>query len=479
MCWTPSRRLVAAFAACLASCGPVGASGYESVACAEDLVLQGRQIECGEITLPEDRAAPSGRRVVLPVVIVRARNADSQAPPVFYLHGGPGGGVVADVAQALQAPEWAGLVGQQQDWIFFDQRGSGQARPFLGCGGLPLTDAGPASADAATSLQACLRKHAEGGVNLARYTSIEVVRDLQDLRKALGIATFDVYALSYGTRVAFDLLLHAPEGVRAVVLDSPWPPEASWTETGPVWVSRAWERVLELCEQDAACGARYPGLGLRLRTMVRSQLDVIDAKPGARDWLGRLSAWMTQSLYDRDDLEKLPINVWRVLEGDASILGEDAPPAAAGYAEAAHLAFLCNEELPFERAGAGADLARGDPLAEAVALTMTNYFSTCRAMAEPVADRRENAAVKSDASVLMLAAGIDPGCPPELAQAAIRGLSHGRLGVAPYSTHGVAGHSACARRAIAAFLSDPSASLDLDCLRNDPLPPEFEGTQDL
>lgn len=461
-------------ASLLAACGPTPRGPYQTTPCPAELQKSGRMVECGEITLPEDRAVPSGAKVVLPVVVVRAAEPASDLPPVFYFHGGPGGSVVSDVAFALEAPEWKDLIGVRQDWIFFDQRGSGRARPYLGCPGQPVTDAGPASPEAALALQACLQEHTGRGVDLSRYNSIEVARDLHDLRTALGVETFDLYALSYGTRVAFDLILHAPEGLRAAVLDSPWPLEASWTEPGPVWVSEALQRVLTLCREDTECRAKYPEVGVKFDAILRSWLEAAPADADARQRVGRVAVWMMESLYDPDAVEALPSNLWRLVNGDDAMLMNDELLAGSGYAEAAHLAFLCNEELPFENPEAGRKNASGDPVAEAVAFTMTNYFQTCKGVLEARPDAGENRPVASDVRVLMLAAGIDPGCPPELAETAIKGFPRGRIGLAPFSTHGVVSNSACARRAMSAFLSDPSGEVDLACLSDDPERPVFD-----
>ncbi len=466
--------LAAVAASLLAACGAPPKSPYQTTPCPAELQQPGRVVECGEMTLPENRSVPLGVKVVLPVVILRAAKPQTGLPPVIYLHGGPGGSVVGDVAFALEAPEWKDLVGVQQDWIFFDQRGSGRARPFLGCPDQPITDAGPVSAEAARALQTCLQQHRAKGVALAKYNSVEVVRDLQDLRGALGIKAFDLYAISYGTRVAFDLILHSPDGLRAAVLDSPWPLDASWTEPGPVWVSKALQRVLALCEEDSECRAKYPDVGDRFDAVLRSWLAAAPTDMDARDRVGRAAIWIMASLYDPVAVEAVPSNLWRLVNGDDGMLMNDELLAGSGYAEAAHLAFLCNEELPFEGPQAGRVNASGDPVAEAVSFTMTNYFQTCKGVLEASPDAAENRPVTSDAGILMLAAGIDPGCPSELAEMAVRGFPRGRLGLAPFSTHGVLSNSACARRIMSAFLSDPSVEIDLACLAEDPGRPAFD-----
>mgnify|MGYP006164474951 CR=1 FL=1 len=60
---------------------------------------------------------------------------------------------------------------------------------------------------------------------------------------ALGIDTYNLFGVSYGSRVAMGVMQHDPSGLRAVVLDSPWPPEANWTTPLPGLISRETRQV--------------------------------------------------------------------------------------------------------------------------------------------------------------------------------------------------------------------------------------------
>ena len=51
------------------------------------------------------------------------------------------------------------------------------------------------------------------------------MKDLTDLRHVLGIKQWNLHGVSYGTRLALSVMRDAPEGVRSVILDSPYPPE--------------------------------------------------------------------------------------------------------------------------------------------------------------------------------------------------------------------------------------------------------------
>ena len=233
---------------------------YRETPCVGDFGDQSARVTCGLLGVDETRGGFWGRRVAIPVAVVKASAPRAGAPPVFFLHGGPGGDVVESVAGWLRRQRADEMAAVDQDWVFFDQRGSGLATPLLDCGSVPMNDAGPLSAMAARSLIACGARQVAAGVDLSQYNERQVALDIQDLRKALGYSQIDLLGVSSGTSIAMAVLRHAPQGVRAVVLDSPWPPEASWAQGGPRMVADAVRVVMAKCAADAGCASRYPTL---------------------------------------------------------------------------------------------------------------------------------------------------------------------------------------------------------------------------
>jgi len=462
-------RLAAFFLfAMLAGCG-AETSRLIGRPCDHALEASGRQVECATLIVPENWSKPRGREVRLELVRVRASAPAEGLPAVIYLHGGPGGGVLDNVAEALTSPLGADLIARDQDWVFFDQRGTGRSRPLLDCGDIALNDAGPASDAVVAALVACGRRLSAEGVDFAQYQSRNVARDVQAIRTALGLAAFDLYGLSYGTRVAAAVLTHEPEGLRAIVYDSPWPPEAKWTEPGPGWVSREVRELLRACARDEAC-ARRGALERQLDDLTRRWLSGEVTQTHAR----ALALFLMDSVYDPQMVRALPRKVALLVDGDLSALSPYASSSDAGYADALHMAVMCNEELPFESADKVRANAAGDPIAEAVALTMSNYFAACAGFAPATPAPVEQQAVHSDVPALFLAAGIDAGCPAELSEVAVRGYSRGQLLIAPATTHQVSRNSRCARGVARAFLRDPTATLDMSCVAAEAAPIRFE-----
>lgn len=420
-------------------------------------------VECLTVRVPERGAAFSTgvRAVTLEVVRVRASRPIAGLPPVIYLHGGPGGGVLDDLGDVLKSGMAKELVAQDQDWVFFDQRGTGLARPSLDCGELALNDAGPLDANVVEQLIECGQRLSAQGIALDTYHSQQVALDVQAIRRALRFESFDVYGLSYGTRVAAALLTTASSGLRAVVLDSPWPPEATWTESGPIWVSHEARELLRACAADAVCGAAHPDLETRLDTLLRSWRDGNSAQ-GATN-ARQFALFLMDAIYEPAGVANLPRDIERMVRGDLALLsGRGAK--GAGYAEGLHMATLCNEELPFESAARVREYAVGDPIAEAVASTMVNYFPACAGFVVKPRDPRDAARVESSIPTLFLAAGIDAGCPAQFSEVAVRDYSRGQLVVMPFVTHRVAVNSLCARTIARQFLRQPTEPVERSCV---------------
>ncbi len=436
---------------------------YAPAPCTGDFDGVAQTVQCGVLSVDEARGGRGGRRVALPVAIVRAAHPRAGLPPVIYLHGGPGGSAIQSLPEMLKSPIGRELVGQDQDWIFFDQRGGRLATPELDCGSAPLNDAGPLTESAVRTLQACGARQTASGVDLSRYNSAEVARDVQDLRRALGLKSFDLFGISYGTRVGFAVLTHAPQGVRAVVLDSVWPPNIGWAVGGPQMVSNAVKAIFARCAADPTCHAAYPTPAAQLDTLSKrllvAPMMLVDGHTYTASDLG---GFLMDTAYDPEGARSLPHDADAFSRGDFTALNAQIADRSE-YTEAQHLAFLCKERFPFERRDQ-VTAAADDPVGQTTVASFQRYFDVCPAYAVGRAEAVENAPVSSPVPTLFLSAEFDPGCPPELARAAAQRFTHGQFVMVPNTTHGIFENSACGRRMIRAFYANPSAAPDASCL---------------
>lgn len=437
---------------------------FEPTACVGDYSAVSQKVDCGKLFVDEARGVPGSRRINIAVAIVRASAPKAGLPPVIYLHGGPGGDAVAGVPRMLQRAAAREYIGVDQDWIFIDQRGGGLSEPSLNCPGTALTDAGPPSSKDAAAIVACLQVFKAWGVDLSRYNAVEVAHDVQDLRKALKLKQIDLFGGSYGTRIEAAIQANAPEGVRAVVQDSPWPPEADWTVGGPEMVSGSIDIVMAKCAKVAECARRYPDLKAKLSAVAERWLagpQTVDGKTYTADDLG---GYLMDASYF--NAAYLPRDLWKIIQGDV------APVAAFVesrdyYSEGQFMTHLCKEELPFESREAVAAGAAGDPVARLIVGPMQRMYDVCKRIDVGPFLASENLPVKTTIPTLFLAAEIDPGCPPDLTRAAAKGYIGSQVVIVTNATHGVTSRNACARKMVRAFFADPTQPVDRSCLPAD------------
>ncbi len=434
---------------------------FEPTACVGDYSAVKQAVECGNLIVDEARGQADSRRIRIAMEIVRASAPKPGLPPVIYLHGGPGGAVVANVPGLLQRPAARDYVAIDQDWIFIDQRGGGLSDPSLDCPGTHLTDAGPPSDADADGIVACLQAFKAKGVDLSRYNAIEVARDVQDLRKALKLGQIDLFGGSYGTRIEAAIQAHAPEGVRAVVQDSPWPPEADWTVGGPEMVSGSIDIVMAKCAVVAECARRYPDLKAKLSAVAERWLAAPQTIGGKTYTADDLGGYLMDASYF--NAAYLPRDLWKIIQGDVGPV-EAFVGARDYYREGQFMTHLCKEELPFESREAVATGAGQDPVARLIVAPMQRLHDICKRIdvGSPVAT--EQLPVKTRIPTLFLAAEIDPGCPPNLTRSAAKGYAGSQVVIVTNATHGVTSRSPCARKMVRDFFRDPSKPVDRSCL---------------
>jgi pimeloyl-ACP methyl ester carboxylesterase len=85
-----------------------------------------------------------------------------------------------------------------------------------------LDAAGRAALDAAAAAR-CRARLVAAGVDPAAYTTAASAADLEDLRRVLRIPRWNLYGVSYSTRVMLPCCATTARPVRSAVLDSPLP----------------------------------------------------------------------------------------------------------------------------------------------------------------------------------------------------------------------------------------------------------------
>jgi len=264
------------------------------------------EVECGTLQVPENWSRPDARQISITYVILKSTNPTPKADPILYLEGGPGGSALAGIE--AYANEIFDEMRQDRDIVLFDQRGTLFSSPLVcsfftveelfddslfgsgsGSSTIELTpefDEAQLMEDARLSVGAdarrCVHELTASGVDLRQYNSVASGNDAVALMDALGYPTYNLFGISYGTRLALVMMRDHPDaGIRSVVLDSSFPPEIPGFER---FVTEAHEVVMQLfadCRVDPVCNEAYPNLKERFKTLLRdAEVTAIEGDDG-------------------------------------------------------------------------------------------------------------------------------------------------------------------------------------------------------
>lgn len=179
-------------------------------------------MQCGKVTVPLDYADPGGD--TLELALARYRATDDPRGSVVLNFGGPGGSGVLGLAHGRK--DFLGLT-DDYDVVSFDPRGVGLSAP-VSCG----TDATRQALEATggeevTDPRETLRQLREvagecaehSGPVLEHIGTVDVARDLDVMRAALGDKKLNYLGFSYGTRLGAVYAARFPRKVGRMALD--------------------------------------------------------------------------------------------------------------------------------------------------------------------------------------------------------------------------------------------------------------------
>jgi len=431
--------------------------------------------QCATVSVPENPAEPDGRRIGLFVARVPSLNAAPQLDPLVLIAGGPGQ-AASDLYLGIRGA--FEHVRRDRDIILLDQRGTGRSNTLrceLDDGGVETTD--PAALPAV--MAECL---ADLDGDPRFYTTSVATADLERVREALELDAWNIYGVSYGTRVALHYLRRFPQHVRAVVLDGVVPPDVA---LGPAIAANAQE-ALDLafarCADEPECSARFPDLSLRLETLTTrlsdSPLAVQLPDPYAGTPLDRsfsllhLKSVIRLMSYSPQTVALLPLLITEAYAGNYGPVTAQAymmiDEVEAGLSVPMHNSVVCTEDVPFftqQRPDfSGAFL--GSSIVDAL-------LAVCSVWPRGLMDEDLKTTFGSDRPVLLLSGEADPITPPEYGLRVLSSLANARHLIGPGQGHGQVGVG-CVPRLLRAFLDDPEpANLDARCLEQERPSPFF------
>ena len=426
---------------------------------------------CGTLAVPLDPAAPDGPKIEIFVARIASLSSEPRPDPLVLIAGGPGQSTVEMFLQVRSAFE---AVRRDRDLILVDQRGTGRSAEGFACAtpeDLSLDTA--EGSELERVIDACL---AQLEHDARFYTTSVAVQDLDRVRAALGVEQWNVYGVSYGTRVAQHYLRRFPQHTRAVILDGVVPPTLALGPDVAREAQRALEQIFARCAADTRCAAKFADLpGTFAELLARLDAAAADSA-AARPPLTALElrALVRFMSYNVATVALLPVLIteahagnYTPLAGQASTLLRDLPESLAFPMSSS---VTCTEDFPYVNADAGAGLEAtylGTAIVEGLALICGRW---------PVGsiDDDFRTLVAADTPVLLLSGEFDPITPPAYAERVRdgglrnavhvigRGQGHGLIAVG------------CVPRIARAFLeSPPPQALDASCLEAEPPTPFF------
>ncbi|MBF6599393.1 MAG: alpha/beta fold hydrolase [Dehalococcoidia bacterium] len=451
-------------------------------------------MQCGTLTVPEDRTKSGPRTVQLAVAVLKSTSASPAPDPMLYLSGGPGQPNLSNNMQAFSRA-FAAPVQSKRDLVFFDQRGTGASRPSLACPEVNTAFRAALAADirgeaqstgAAAALRACRDRLARDGVDFAAYSSAESAADIADLMQALGYRQYNIYGLSYGTRLALETMRNRPQRIRSVILDSTLPPQAPAEAAAAANFERALKTLVAGCRAEPACAAAYPTLETMYYDLVAQAnaspftVEPADPATGGTSKVvvngDRILAGTWQALYDTRLLPLLPFAAKSIAGGNTALLTSLAAQVAftnSDLAQAMTTAVNCNDSTMSLTPGVVASATNGvrqEILDARIGFTTSDDLKRaqdlCRAYGITKADPAETQPVTSSIPTLVLAGEYDPITPPSWGRLAAKTLSRSYFFEFPGSGHAeLFGRHDCAIALAASFLDDPSQAPDASCVK--------------
>jgi pimeloyl-ACP methyl ester carboxylesterase len=473
--------LLGAFAS-TAQARSFGSLEFEACTLAPEFSTESVEAQCATLSVPENRAAPDGRKIELAIAWV-PREGEPSADPVFMLAGGPGQS--ARDSYPNVAPAFRDVL-RQRDVILVDQRGTG------GSNALTCKDAAGENAFTAADDQSL-----EGAARFAReclaelneradprfYTTGDAVADLESVRQALGVASINLLGISYGTRVAQQYVMHHPAQARSVILDGVVPNTLVLGSEHAKNLDAALALQFARCGEVAACKDAF-GDPKKNFEILAAELRAAPRKVSFRDAVtgemreeeltyGHLAAVIRLYSYSPMVAAMLPLTLHEAVNGRSDALMAQAQMLMGQLGDqiqhGMQLSVMCAEDAPALKA---------DP-ADANTVLGTEFvdysLAQCAVWPRGAVAGDFSTAYAGDTPVLLLSGEFDPVTPPRYGDAVAAAWKGSRHLVLRGQGHNVIGVG-CAPKLIARFIDTlDAAELDATCLDSLNYTPPFAG----
>lgn len=469
--------LFSLFVLLLIGCGEAAEeTAVSSLPLSECSLVTGRAALCGTLTVPENYDVENGRSIDLNIAVIPARDRPVAADPVFMLAGGPGQAAVEAFPFILPL---FGDLNNNRDIVLVDQRGTGQSNP-LDCPNLRDLPFDTPEEEAFALLEACRETLAEEH-DLTQYITDIAMRDLDNVRDALGYEQINLFGTSYGSRAAMRYMQLYPDRVKTAVLNAITSPELVIYLQSPADGQRALDLLFARCATDAACQEAFPNFETdfyRILDELDEGRDVAVAHPqtGEIEQILLTPDGLMQGifglLYSPDLVSLMPLLISNIAEtGDYEPLVAQmiALSGSSNLYQGMFYAVACSEDTPLI-ALEEAEAVRGNTQFPLLADDMLTICETWPTSDAGLAFREP---LNSDIPTLLLSGDADPITPPNYADQVAAGLTNKVEILLPGYGHDISAIG-CVPDLITEFIeSETPTQLDTSCTTNIVPPPFF------
>jgi len=453
--------------------------------------------ECGYVVVPQDRSDSAGGTIRIAVRIYSSTNPSPAPDPVIFLAGGPGNPSAQLFKQTGEFETSIAPWLARGDVIVYDRRGGGFSEPSLDCPELveqAFNDTGGLVTPSdwhpvfEKPLLECSERLRSQGVRLEAYNSIEDAADVADIRRALGIESWNLLGVSYGSRLALTLLRYQPEGVRSAVIHSIDPPMFKFS-SGIGAAENLFFELFRKCARDPACNRAYP----KLDEVFYETIEKYDAAPvtlkitvpfpgtplegRTLDWNftgSQVSGILYGEMYSVEGTRNAPRLIYAFREGNEAEMAAAVvrnilmAPAYINFGQL--IAFTCLDSIAFETRESIAAAYAAHPGAGGLQFGRIysfgrKFFDLCDGFVDMSrADMSYQQAVVSAVPTLIVSGELDSATPHDNAIAAVGTLKNGQLFTVPGAGHDPLSESPCTIGMALDFLAAPMEEVDGSCI---------------
>lgn len=320
-------------------------------------------IECARVLVPIDYGKPDGDTAR--IAISRLRATGARVASLLTNPGGPGAPGLALPRALAKSP-----VAERLDVIGMDVRGLGASTPHVSCRSAaefetgqrvlgrtdPLAEIDQVEEENEDYANSCARRT---GLTLLQHVgTVDVARDMDVVRAALGEQKLTYFGGSYGTRLGSTYAELFPDRVRAMVLDAPVDPT---TNIGDEVITAAgFQQAFDAYAADCAKAPDCP-LGTdpkKANENYRALVGPLIQRPMRGLDYGAVITATIAALYHPSSWPDLTKGLTDLAKGSGDTLRGEARVYNDASSDDVHRAVFCLEEVRVTDRAVAADIVR-------------------------------------------------------------------------------------------------------------------------